>query len=196
MEDWTLIVGLGNPGERYERTRHNAGFMVVDQLAVKLGLSWSKERKFSALVTRADGERVILCKPTTYMNLSGEAVRPLMSFYRIPRERLLVVVDDADLSLGAVRMRPRGSSGGHHGLDSLNQHLGSTDYVRQKIGIGRDDPARREIVGHVLGEFSVHEAETVKKVLERACNQIHCWLEHGIEKAMNQYNGTVVVPEE
>ncbi len=195
MDDWTFIVGLGNPGERYANTRHNAGFMVVDRLAHHAGAGWSRERKFSAMVAKADRQRVVLCKPLTYMNLSGESVKPIMSFFRIPISRLLVVVDDADLAVGGLRMRARGSSGGHHGLDSVNQHLGSTEYARQKIGIGRDEPARREIVDHVLGEFSVGESAVMQKVFERACSQINCWLEYGIEKAMNQYNGTVVVSE-
>jgi PTH1 family peptidyl-tRNA hydrolase len=195
MDDWTLIVGLGNPGERYVNTRHNAGFMVVDQLAKAAGAGWSRERKFTAMIAKADRQRLVLCKPLTYMNLSGQAVKPIMSFYRIPISRLLIVVDDADLAVGGLRMRPRGSSGGHHGLDSVNQHLGSTEYARQKIGIGRDEPGRREIVDHVLGEFSTGESAVMQKVFERACSQINCWLEHGIEKAMNQYNGTVVVSE-
>lgn len=195
MEDWALIVGLGNPGERYANTRHNAGFMVADGMAAELGVNWTREKKFSAGVAKAENSRLVLCKPLTYMNLSGQAVKSLMSFYRIPISRLLIVVDDADLALGSVRMRPKGSSGGHHGLDSVSQHLGSTNYVRQKIGIGRDDPDRREIVDHVLGEFTADETATMQKVFERACNQINCWLEHGIEKAMNQYNGAVTVSE-
>ena len=195
MDDWTLIVGLGNPGGRYEQTRHNAGFMVIDRLAQSFGCSWSVEKKFSAQVAKPEGHRLILCKPQTYMNLSGESVASLQSFYRIALARLLVVVDDADLPLGTIRMRPKGSSGGHHGLDSVNQHLGSTDYARLKVGIGRNDPTRREIVGHVLGRFAADEEKTLDLVLKRGCDQVHCWLERGIEKAMNQYNGTVDVPE-
>jgi len=195
MDDWTLIVGLGNPGERYAKTRHNAGFMVVDCLASVLGVDWQREKKFSAKVARVEAQRLILCKPLTYMNLSGKSVGALMSFYQVPMNRLLIVVDDADLAVGGVRMRLKGSSGGHHGLESVSQRLGSTEYARQKIGIGRDDPGRREIVDHVLGDFSPGEFAVMQKVFERARNQINCWLEHGIEKAMNQYNGTVVVSE-
>ncbi len=195
MDEWTLIAGLGNPGDRYVKTRHNAGFMVVDQFASGAGVGWSREKRFSAQVARLDGRRLVLCKPLTYMNLSGQSVKPLMSFYRIPISRILIVLDDADLAVGGVRMRHKGSSGGHHGLESVSQHLGSTEFARQKIGIGRDDPDRREIVDHVLGDFSADESVVMQKVFERACSQINCWLEHGIEKAMNQYNGTAVVPE-
>lgn len=133
MEDWTLIVGLGNPGERYANTRHNAGFMVADRLAADLGVNWTREKKFSARVAKAESSKLVLCKPLTYMNLSGQTVKSLMSFYRIPISRLLILVDDADLALGSVRMRPKGSSGGHHGLDSVSQHLGSTKIGRAHV---------------------------------------------------------------
>src|SRR5690606_5472484 len=125
MDDWSLIVGLGNPGEQYARTRHNAGFLVLDGLADRVRANWSVEKRFSALVARAEfgRRRLLLAKPQTYMNLSGEAVGALMQFYRVPISALLVVVDDANLSLGAIRLRPGGSSGGHHGLDSITQHL-------------------------------------------------------------------------
>jgi len=149
-----LIVGLGNPGGDYARTRHNAGFMVVEKLAARWQAAWSHEKKFDARLARAQrGEnQALLCEPQTYMNLSGQAVGSVMDFYRVPRESVLVVVDDADLPLGELRMRPAGSPGGHHGLESIEQHLGSREYARLRLGIGRQS-AERQITGHVLGRF-------------------------------------------
>lgn len=197
MDDWSLIVGLGNPGEQYARTRHNAGFLVLDKLADRFGANWTAENRFSALVARADfgGRRLLLAKPQTYMNLSGEAVGSLVQFYRVPITALLVVVDDANLALGAIRLRPGGSSGGHHGLDSITQHLGGeSQYARQRIGIGRADSRQREITGHVLGRFGEAEWPLMQNVFVRAGDQIECWLKSGIEIAMNQYNGAVERP--
>lgn len=198
MDNWTLIAGLGNPGGKYERTRHNAGFLVVDRLAEVLGCGWSADGKFQSSVARisVDGRRVMLCKPQTYMNLSGEAIGPLMQFYRVPVERLLVVVDDADLPVGAIRMKPDGSSGGHHGLESTAAHLGTSGFARQRIGIGRRDAQSREIAGHVLGKFGDDEWPIMTDVFGRAGEQIKCWLRNGIEQAMNQYNGTARPPQD
>ena len=190
-----LIVGLGNPGSEYARTRHNAGFMVVDKLAGRWQASWSYEKKFDARLARAQrGEnQALLCEPQTYMNLSGEAVGVVMDFYRVPREKVLVVVDDADLPLGELRMRPGGSPGGHHGLESIEQHLGSREYARLRLGIGRQS-AERQITGHVLGRFSSTESELLDKVLDAAADQVEAWLDVGIQKAMSLYNGTVDGP--
>jgi PTH1 family peptidyl-tRNA hydrolase len=195
MENEYLIVGLGNPGREYERTRHNAGFMVAERLAGLWKVSWSVEKKFSARLAKAEiaGMRLWLCEPQTYMNLSGESVGALLGFRKIALERLMVVVDDADLPLGEVRMRGSGSSGGHHGLDSVEQHLGTRDYIRQRIGIGRRDPAVRQIAGHVLSQFSGAEQEILEKVLQRACDQVECWLKFGVAKAMSQFNGAVKI---
>jgi PTH1 family peptidyl-tRNA hydrolase len=190
MENLYLIVGLGNPGAEYARTRHNAGFLVVEKLADRWQAGWSYEKKFNARLARARrAERVVmLCQPQTYMNSSGEAVAAMKSFYDVPVERLLVIVDDADLPLGELRLRPRGSSGGHHGLESLEQHLGTRDYPRLRLGIGRQD-GRREITGYVLGRFHSTEIELVDKVLTAATDQVECWLDAGIQKAMSQFNG-------
>lgn len=195
MENEYLIVGLGNPGREYERTRHNAGFMVVDRLAALWKANWALEKKFSARVAKVevDGKRLFLCEPQTYMNLSGEAAGAMVSFRKLPLDRVLVVVDDADLPLGEVRLRTNGSSGGHHGLDSIEQHFGTRDYARQRIGIGRRDPAVRQIAGHVLSQFSVSEQEVLEKVLRRAGEQIECWLKFGAAKAMSQFNGLVTI---
>lgn len=195
MENEYLIVGLGNPGREYERTRHNAGFMVVDRLAGLWKADWTAEKKFSARVAKAEvgGKRVLLCEPQTYMNLSGESAGAVVAFRKLPVDRVLVVVDDADLPLGEVRMRTNGSSGGHHGLDSIEQHFGTRDYARQRIGIGRRDPAVRQISGHVLSQFSASEQEILEKVMRRACEQIECWLKFGAAKAMSQFNGLTTI---
>ena len=192
MENLHLIVGLGNPGAEYARTRHNAGFLVADRLAERWQALWNYEKKFNARLARAErgGLRVLLCEPQTYMNASGEAVGAIVAFYRISLTRLVIVVDDADLPLGELRLRPGGSSGGHHGLQSIEQHLDTRHYARLRIGIGRRAGAR-EITGYVLGRFSSTEAALADKVLTVASDQVETWLEAGIQKAMSQFNGAV-----
>lgn len=187
-----LIVGLGNPGAEYAKTRHNAGFLMVEKLAERWKTSWLLEKKFNARMARADRNegRVLLCEPQTFMNSSGEAVGPLIGFYRVPLKQLLVAVDDADLPFGEIRLRPGGSSGGHHGLESLEQHLNSREFARLRIGIGRKDGAR-EITNYVLGRFSPVETELAEKVLTAAADQTEVWLKAGIQKAMSQFNGLV-----
>jgi PTH1 family peptidyl-tRNA hydrolase len=191
MEDIFLIVGLGNPGAEYAKTRHNAGFLLVEKLAAQWKCEWTKERKFRAQVAKSvrNGKRVLLCEPQTFMNLSGETVGAVKNFYQLPVAQLMVVADDADLPLGTVRLRGSGSSGGHHGLESIEQHLGTREFARLKIGIGRKDNVR-EITGHVLGRFDAAESELIKKVLDRASAQVETWLDGGLEKAM-QLNGNV-----
>jgi PTH1 family peptidyl-tRNA hydrolase len=192
METLHLIVGLGNPGAEYARTRHNAGFLLVEKLAVQWKCDWAGERKFNARIAKTGpaGRRVLLCQPQTFMNLSGETVGALTEFYRLPVAQLLVAVDDADLPLGEIRLRPGGSSGGHHGLESIEQHLGSREFARLRIGIGRQDGAR-QITSHVLGKFEASETGLLEKVLDRASGQINCWLEAGLQKAMSQFNGVI-----
>ncbi len=192
MENLRLIVGLGNPGAEYAKTRHNAGFTLVEMLAARWKAEWTNERRFIARVARMEcnGARVLLCQPQTFMNLSGETVGALVKFYQLPLAGLLVAVDDADLPLGEIRLRAGGGSGGHHGLESIGQHLGSGEYARLRLGIGRKDGAR-EITGHVLGRFDAAEAALMEKVFGRAADQLECWLASGIEKAMNQFNGVV-----
>ena len=192
MENLFLIVGLGNPGGEYARTRHNAGFLLVEKLAERWKTSWTLEKKFNARMARAERSegRVLLCEPQTFMNSSGETVGALTGFYRVPLKQLLVAVDDADLPVGEIRLRPSGSSGGHHGLESIEQHLNTREFARLRIGIGRKDSAR-EITGHVLGRFSGAETELVEKILTRAADQSEMWLRDGIQKAMSQFNGKV-----
>ena len=195
MENLYLIVGLGNPGADYARTRHNAGFLVAERLAERWRARWNYENKFNARLARTErgSRRVLLCEPQTYMNASGEAVGAVAAFYQIPLAGLVIVVDDADLALGEIRLRPGGSSGGHHGLESVEQHLGTRDYARLRIGIGRQAGAR-EITGYVLGRFSSTEAALVDRVLTVASDQAETWLEAGIQKAMSQFNGVVSDP--
>ena len=197
MEHLHLIVGLGNPGAEYAKTRHNVGFLLVKKLAARWKTDWANERKFSARIARAErnGRRVLLCRPQTFMNLSGETVRALVDFYQLPQplSGLLVAMDDADLPLGEIRLRAEGGSGGHHGLESIEQHLATGGFARLRIGIGRKD-GEREITDHVLGKFDPDEAELMEKVLDRAAGQVECWLDDGIEKAMNRFNGVVDGP--
>ena len=192
-----LIVGLGNPGAEYARTRHNAGFLVLERLAERWGARWTYEKKFNARVARADRDdrTVLLCQPQTYMNSSGEAVAALVKFYRAPASRLVVVMDDADLPLGGIRLRPGGSSGGHHGLESIERHLGTREYARLRVGIGRQS-GQRQITGYVLGRFSSTEAALMDRVLAVASDQVECWLKAGIQKAMSQFNGAVSDPQD
>ena len=192
MEPLHLIVGLGNPGAAYAQTRHNAGFLLVEKLAAQWRSGWTKERKFQARMSRAErgGRTVLLAEPQTFMNLSGESVAALMQFYQLSLERLLLVVDDADLPLGEIRLRPGGGAGGHHGLESVTQHVSSREYARLRIGIGRSGESR-QITSYVLGKFSPGESALLDKVLERAAGQVECWLDAGIQKAMSQFNGVV-----
>jgi PTH1 family peptidyl-tRNA hydrolase len=192
MENVFLVVGLGNPGAEYAQTRHNAGFLLVEKLAAKWKCDWANERKFQARIAKAErnGRKVLLSEPQTFMNLSGETVGALKDFYQLPLQQILVAVDDADLPFGEIRLRKSGSSGGHHGLESIEQHLSSREFARLRIGIGRKDGSR-EITNYVLGKFDSSENELLKKVLERASDQIETWLEAGIEKAMSQFNGVV-----
>ena len=193
MENLYLIVGLGNPGPKYARTRHNAGFRVVERLAKRWQASWSADEKFNSRLAHAEhaSRRVLLCEPETYMNQSGAAVGKLAEYFRVPPGHLLVVLDDADLPFGEIRLRPRGSSGGHHGLESIEERLGTREYARLRIGIGRTASAVREITNHVLGQFSAEEAALLRKILDRAGDQVECWLREGIARAMSQFNGAV-----
>lgn len=197
MEPMHLIVGLGNPGAEYARTRHNAGFLLVEKLAAQWKAGWNSERKFVARMAKSShgGKKILLCEPQTFMNLSGESVAAVVKFYQLPPTSVLVAVDDADLPLGEIRLRPGGGSGGHHGLDSVAQHLGSKEYARLRIGIGRKNEVR-QITGHVLGKFGAEEDALLEKVLERAAGQIECWLTAGLQKAMSQFNGAISLNNE
>jgi PTH1 family peptidyl-tRNA hydrolase len=198
LENLHFIAGLGNPGSEYAATRHNVGFMLVDRLVSRWHAAWAMEKKFQARLAKVkrEGRDVILCQPQTFMNDSGEAVGALGRFYQLPPNRMLIVVDDADLTLGQLRMRAEGSSGGHHGLESIERQLGTREYPRLRLGIGRRAPEQREITDHVLGRFEAEERKVMEEVLDRAVRQVECWLADGIEQAMNEFNGAVTVPAE
>lgn len=181
-----IVVGLGNPGPKYANTRHNAGYLCVDELAARHNVALSDKRKAALLGEgRVAGKRVALVKPRTFMNLSGEAVRYALDRYRVRADAVLVVLDDLDLPLGKVRLRERGGSGGHNGLNSINAALGTTDYARLRIGIGRPDG---ETVGYVLGAFAPEEKAAAQDAITRAANAAEAWLAHGVRHAMDNFN--------
>lgn len=183
-----LIAGLGNPGKEYENTRHNAGFMVLDALADKLGADIS-EKKHKGLCGKAviGGEKVILLKPQTFMNSSGESIRAAADYYKIEPEDILVVYDDISLAPGQLRVRAKGSAGGHNGIKSIIAHLGTQEFPRIRVGVG-EKPARMDLADYVLGHFSSEERkimeDAVKEAAEAACEVVS----DGIDQAMNHHN--------
>ncbi len=182
------IVGLGNPGSKYTYTRHNIGFLAIDALAEKHGIKLT-ESKFKALFGTGtiNGERVVLVKPLTYMNASGEAVRPLLDFYKIETEDMLIIYDDLDLPLSKMRLRSKGSAGGHNGVKSLIQHLGTQEIKRLKLGIGRP-PAPIQVIDWVLMPFAKNEQHELKEVLEQAANVAADFVDTPFLALMNRYN--------
>lgn len=184
-----LIVGLGNPGRQYQQTRHNIGFMILDQMAKRLGSAFSRLES-KALVTKADsqGRRLVLAKPQTFMNLSGQAVGALVKFYKVPLDQILVVYDDADLPLGTLRMRPGGGSAGQKGMSSILERLGTQDIPRLRFGIGRP-PGRMPASAYVLQDFGKDELEFLPELLDRSVDAILAFVSDGLDSAMNQYNG-------
>ena len=187
----TLIVGLGNPGLAYRHNRHNIGFMVADVLAQKLEIPL-KRVKFKAQIGngKVEGIPVIIAKPLTYMNNSGEAVAPLVHYFKVPLERLLVIHDDMDLPLGTLRMRPSGGSAGHNGMLSIFDKLGTNAIPRLRVGIGRP-PGRMDPADYVLQDFPKNEEELLNMVIAQACEAVLAFITTGLEKAMNTYNGEV-----
>jgi PTH1 family peptidyl-tRNA hydrolase len=186
-----LVVGLGNPGREYAGTRHNVGFAVIDRLADKRGCSLRSRGKFSAEVGElaVDGGKVVLAKPQTFMNRSGASVGALANWLKILPAEMLVVVDDADLALGQIRLRGSGGSGGHNGLRSIIESLGgSEEFARLRIGIGRSGAAGEDITGHVLGRFSAAEHELVRGAVEEAVEAVECCWQEGLAAAMNRFN--------
>ena len=194
IQESYLIAGLGNPGREYRENRHNIGFMAVDALSRELSIPINRVQA-KALVGSgtALGRRVILAKPQTYMNLSGQAVGTLVRYYKLPLTNFMVIHDDLDLPLGTIRLRPKGSSGGQKGLGSTIDSLGSQDFPRLRLGIGRP-PGRMEAADYVLEDFSPAEKKVVEAVLERAVQAVHAFIEQGLDQAMTLYNG-VVNPE-
>jgi len=187
-----LIVGLGNPGKEYERTRHNVGWMVLDKLCEELGCSFSRE-KFDGLFAEyrtSDGNKVLLLKPLTFMNRSGESVGKFVRFYKLQPKEVLVVYDDLDLPLGKLRLRLKGSSGGHKGVLSVEHALGTKDFPRLRVGIGRPE-RKEEVVDYVLSPFKKEEVDIIEKAICKAADCLKAVLELGEidNKIMNRCNG-------
>ena len=179
-----LIAGLGNIGEKYCFTRHNAGFMVLDKWALESNFSFREEKKLKCFLARKDD--IIFIKPTTFMNLSGEAVRAVMDYYKIDVKDILIIYDDISLDLGKIRFRANGSDGGHNGIKSIIQHVGTKDFDRLKVGIGPQPNIPSE--NYVLGNFPKEQHEDLKNVLKKSIEAVEFYLENGIQKAQNKFN--------
>lgn len=184
-----LIVGLGNPGRQYETTRHNAGWLCMDLLSDKLSVKINKI-KFKSTVGEADigGHRCLLMKPQTFMNLSGEAVGEACKFYKIPPENVIVIFDDISLPCGSLRIRRKGSAGGHNGIKSIIQHLGSDNFPRIKLGVGNKPHADFDLADYVLSNFSKDEIEPMKQAMEKACKALDYLTEGKIDEAMSKFS--------
>ena len=198
-----IFVGLGNPGSEYAATKHNVGFMLADAIAKEIGASNWREN-FRALIADSfvDGEKIFLVKPLTFMNLSGEAVRPIMDYYKLTPDDLIVAHDDMDLAVGVIRLRPKGSGGGHHGVESIIQHLnGNENFARVRIGVGRppfneqliphsDSPyaAMSKVNKHVLSPFSEDDSVKIKEAIDYLVPATLCIIREGINNAMNKFN--------
>jgi len=193
-----LIIGLGNPGAGYSKTRHNAGFLLLDFLARKHGISFSSRECLShSGKGQINQKPVVLAKPRTYMNLSGQAVAKLARKYHVKPTEIVVIHDDLDLKPGQLRLRSGGSSAGHKGIDSIIASLGTRDFVRLKIGIGRpqDSADEEDVVDYVLGDFTREEQELMQSVIHRGAEALECLLEEGLENAMNRFNRFFTPPQ-
>lgn len=186
--EW-LVVCLGNPGDKYDGTRHNVGFMVADEIGERKRIPIQR-LKFKALTNTCElgGAKVLLMKPITYMNLSGEAVRQAADFYKIPAQRVLVVADDVALPVGKLRIRAKGSAGGHNGLKSIIQHLGSEEFPRLKIGVGEKPHPDYDLADWVLGKFAGEDRKTIDAAVKRAADAVEAVIRDGAEKAMGKFN--------
>jgi peptidyl-tRNA hydrolase, PTH1 family len=186
-----LIVGLGNPGAKYDRTRHNVGFDLVDRLAQRWQIAMTDQKKFQGIAGEgwAGRAKARLLKPQTFMNLSGQSVRALLDWYKLQPEEVLVLYDDLDLPLGKLRIRLSGSAGGHNGMKSIISHLGTSNFPRLRMGIGK---SKDETISHVLGKFMPEEAKVVTEVLDLAGDAVEMSLNVGVENAMNKFNGRSV----
>ena len=183
-----MIAGLGNPGAEYAQTKHNVGFMLVDALAERLNAPAWKEDFFSAVTeVRIGGEKVFLVKPLTYMNNSGEAIGPMLSYYKMAADDLTVVHDDMDIPAGTVRIRKKGSSGGHNGIKSIIAHVGGENFARVRIGIGRP-PAGWTVINHVLAPFLVEDVPKIREAISYLLPAVECIVTDGVDLVMNRYN--------
>lgn len=186
-----LLIGLGNPGREYRDTRHNVGFMLIDRLIVRLNAQGMKVQS-KAIVTTAtyQDRKLILAKPQTYMNLSGQSAQGLLNFYKIPMENMLIAHDDLDIPFGTIRIRPKGGPGGQGGMASTIQQLGTKDFPRLRIGIGRP-PGRMDPAAYVLQAFSREEMKLLSEIIDRAAEAALTFVVDGLDKAMNKYNGSI-----
>ncbi len=183
-----MIVGLGNPGAEYAKTKHNVGWMLIDALAEKLGATdWRSREKGMVAETRIGSEKVLLVKPLTYMNNSGECVGPLMRWYKLEPEDIIVAHDDMDIPAGTIRIRKKGSAGGHNGIKSLIAHIGSENFDRVRIGVGRPLPGWT-VINHVLAPFSSEDAPKIAEAIEYLLPAVECLVKEGTDMAMNKYN--------
>jgi len=182
-----IVVGLGNPGREYTNTRHNVGFEVVDRLAAHTDGQWRESLQALQTRWRREGDDVLLVKPLKFMNLSGQAVGDVMRFYKTPIEDVLIVCDDVNLPLGRLRARANGTEGGHNGLKSIAQHLGTIEYPRLRVGVGRGD-AQRTLADHVLGRFAADETVAVAETVARAAQAVEVWIADGLGKMMGSFN--------
>ncbi|NJM27463.1 MAG: aminoacyl-tRNA hydrolase [Pseudanabaena sp. RU_4_16] len=190
-----LIVGLGNPGNEYKDTRHNIGFMALDRLASQWQINLAPDRKFQGIYGDGrypNGKKIRLLKPTTYMNLSGQSVRSLLDWYKLSPHSVLVIYDDMDLPFGKIRLRPSGSAGGHNGMKSLISHLGTQNFPRLRVGIGRSDRASPTAINHVLGSFNAEETQALPQVLRLVQDAITSLSREGMEKTMSVYNSRTI----
>lgn len=189
MAETFLIIGLGNPGREFRETRHNIGFMSLDRLSAKLGTRFSRfQSKAVVAIAWVDEKKVILAKPQTYMNLSGQSVRSLLRFHKVPVENLIVVHDDIDLPIGTIRIRPDGGSAGQKGIASIIEHLGTDKFIRIRVGIGRP-PGQLQAADYVLEKFTDAEAEYVSQTLDRVVEAALSITLSGLDGAMNKFNG-------
>ena len=184
-----LLVCLGNPGKQYENTRHNIGFLTADEIERRSGVKINKLR-YRALTgeVKLGGERVLVMKPQTYMNLSGEAVKLAGAFYKIPPERVIVISDDVSLPLGKLRIRANGSAGGHNGLKNIIAHLGTDAFPRIKVGVGAPAHPEHEMVDWVIGNFTPAEKKVVSEAVGKAADAVECLIEQGVSEAQNKFN--------
>ena len=191
MTETYLIVGLGNPGREYRETRHNVGFMLLDRLTVKLNARFTRLQS-KALVARANYQerKIILAKPQTFMNLSGQSVQGLMHFYKLPLENLLIAHDDLDLPVGTIRIRPDGGSAGQKGMTSILERFGTDEFPRLRLGIGRP-PGQMQAPDYVLQDFSNADLTFISETLNRAVEAALTWVTEGLDAAMNKYNGII-----
>ena len=188
--DW-LIVGLGNPGQKYEHTRHNMGFLTVDLLAEQAGVKLNKVKFKSAYnIIPFAGAKCLVMKPQTYMNLSGEAVREAVQFYKIPADHVLVIYDDVSLPVGKLRIRKGGSAGGHNGLKNIIQHLGTDQFPRIKVGVGSPKQAGFEVVDWVIGKPMGEDQKVLTDALDRVVTAVPVLISQGVDRAMNRFNRT------